>query len=745
MNAMSSATRKTILLIDDEGVMHELTRAYLEKVGFRLLAAFDGPSGLELAVREHPDLILLDYMMPGMNGEEVFKQLMTDERFTALRNTPVIILTARGTSELSRLELLERGISAYLQKPFGLRELSNVIENVFVIHDISRRNVQLRSEVESTRDHLELMLRTAPLGIFSTDAKGFIKEINPPLCRLLGYEDPSDLLGVNILEDEALQSTFLRTGTAHVLEEGAPWQMRGLNFVEPSSRRAILNIHCVPLRSAEGLIAGGVGVVEDITDREKSDYQLRRLHTIGLAMQLAIDLDELLHLILTSITAGQAMGFSRAMIFLSAEQGTLLQGKMGVGPATAEDASRIWEALADEHISLEEFLEKYGKRKPDAHDAFDARVRAQRLTLMAEGCDFVSTIKKMQPYRGLPNAPKCLSCKKFLEALELQDFIAVPLVAKGKLIGLIIADNLYGTTQPIHNELVVQLELFARQAALAIEKADAYERLEEEKAKLEKAYSELKETHLRLVHSERLATVGKMAAHVAHEIRNPLVTIGGFARSLFKKAHDNEATEKIAGIIAEETMRLEKILANVLNFTRLPKPTFQPADLNKIASEACALLHDEALRQRIRLELRQTPLPTMMLDISQINQAMLNLMRNSMQSIGEPRSDDLKERGTITIATSVCMQGRVCLEVRDTGAGIPPDVLENMFNPFFTTKPQGIGLGLAITRQIINEHGGQIEVTSTLGRGTTFFIYLPINNAELEAQVSATSAVTSAV
>lgn len=737
---MPSATPKSILFIDDDSVMHELARAHLEKYGYRLLAALDGPSGLEAAVRASPDLILLDYMMPGMNGEEVFSELMTNARYADLRHTPVIMLTARETSELSRSELLERGISAYLQKPFGLRELSNVIANVFIIHDIRRRNVQLRSEVESTRDHLELMLRTAPVGIFSTDANGVIKEINPPLRRLLGYEDPADLLGVNIFEDEDLQSTFLRAGTAHVLQKGTPWQMRGLNVVEPGNRRAILNIHCVPLRSADGLITGGVGVVEDITEREKSDYQLRMLHTIGLAMQSAMDLDELLHLILTSITAGQAMGFSRAMIFLSDAPGTLLDGKMGVGPATAEDASRIWEALAEEHISLEAFLEKYGRRKPEPHDAFDLRVRAQRLALTAEGCEFVSAIKKMQPYRGLPNQAKCSSCKKFLEALELQDFIAVPLVAKDKLIGLIIADNLYGTAQPIHNELIAQLELFARQAALAIEKADAYKRLEEEKAKLEGAYGELQETHVRLIHSERLATIGRMAAHVAHEIRNPLVTIGGFARSLFKTARGNEAIEKIAGIVAEETMRLEKILANLLNFTRLPKPTFQPVDLNKIVREACALLRNEALQQRIRLELKLGPLPTMMLDGVQIKQALLNLLRNGMQSIAAPRPEESKERGTVSIATSVRADQRVCLEVRDTGSGIPPDVLENMFNPFFTTKPQGSGLGLAITRQIINEHGGQIEVSSTPGRGTAFFIYLPVQNTELGASVAAAPA-----
>jgi len=604
---MPPVTPKSILLIDDEDNMHQLTHAHLEKAGFRVFDAYDGPSGLELALRESPDLILLDHLMPNMNGEEVFKQLSTDERFTELRNVPVIVLTGQGATESSRVSLIERGVAAYLQKPFGLRELSDVIDNVFVIQDIRRRNKQLRAE------------------------------------------------------------------------------------------------------------------------QEKSNYRLRMLHSIGLAMQSAIDLDELLHLILTSITAGQAMGFSRAMIFLCDAQGASLQGKMGVGPVSAEEAGRIWPALANENLALEAFLEKYGKRKPEANDAFDGRVRAQRLILAGEPCEFINAIKKTQTYRGIPGAARCDACSTFLEALELKEFIAAPLVAKDTLIGLIIADHLYGVRQPIHDELIVQLELFARQAAMAIEKADAYQRLEEEKAKLERAYGELKATHLQLVHAERLATVGKMATQVAHEIRNPLVTIGGFARSLIKKAQGNEAIEKIAGVIAEEALRLEIILADVLNYTRLPKPIFQQADLNKIVRDVCALLSEEARRQRIRIALQLAPLPLLRLDSGQINQVLHNLLRNAMQSFGETRPDDAEGRGTIACATRMMADERVCLEVTDTGAGIPPEVLDNMFDPFFTTKPQGTGLGLPITLQIINEHGGQIEVTSKVGSGTTFFVYLPMS------------------
>jgi hypothetical protein len=599
---MPSAKPKCILLIDDDKFMHEMAHAHLEKAGYRLVDAYDGPTGIELARRELPDLILLDYVMPGIDGEEVFRQLTTDERAPALRTIPVIMLTGR-QMDGTRLSLLERGVSAYLQKPFGLRELSDIIDNVLVVHEIRRRS-------------------------------------------------------------------------------------------------------------------------------EKSDYQLRMLSSIGSAMQSAMDLDELLHLILTSLTAGQALGFSRAMIFLCNEKRTALEGKMGVGPASAEEAGRIWHELAQENLALEEFLEKYGKRKPRANDTFDRRVRAHQLTLLSEKCVFVSSIKRMQTFRGVAGHETCAECRGFLDALGLKEFVAAPLAARSRLIGLIIADKLYGEAQPIREEVVAQLELFARQAALAIEKADAYFRLEQEKAKLEKAYAELKETHVQLLHAERLAAVGKMTAHVAHEIRNPLVTIGGFARSLLKKAHGNGDVEKSAGIIAEEALRLEKILANVLAFTRLPKPVFQMADLNKILRDICALFGEEAQRRRIRLNLQLNDVPLLRLDVGQINQAVQNLLRNGMQSFGDARGGAAPERCCVTIATGVESGQQVCLKICDTGAGMPPDVLDNIFDPFFTTKPEGTGLGLPITRQIISEHGGRIEVTSAVGKGTSFFVYLPIKDID---------------
>jgi hypothetical protein len=407
------------------------------------------------------------------------------------------------------------------------------------------------------------------------------------------------------------------------------------------------------------------------------------------------------------------------MIFLIDSSGLYMTGRMGVGPADGQEAHRIWEALSEEHIPLEEFLEKYGKRRPDEKNVFNNRVRAQKLLLTAEDSDFVATIRRKRTYRGRPQQPVCERCRQFFERLELRDFIAAPLVAKNRLVGMIIADNLYNNQQPIEDELVGLLEIVASQAAQAIEKADAYLRLEKEKHKLERAYKELQATHDRLVHAERLATIGNMAAHVAHEIRNPLVAIGGFARSLIRQTQNDSAIQSIAEIIAEEVQRLENILANVLHFTKNPKPSFQLADLNEIVNDAGALLLTEAEQHNVKLIKTLAPdLPKLLLDPIQINQMLVNLMRNGIQSISD--------YGVVEVATQFLAPDSVLLIVRDTGSGIPANVKENVFNPFFTTKPDGTGLGLAICQQIVNDHGGQIKVDSQVGNGTVFSINLPV-------------------
>ena len=230
--------------------------------------------------------------------------------------------------------------------------------------------------------------------------------------------------------------------------------------------------------------------------------------------------------------------------------------------------------------------------------------------------------------------------------------------------------------------------------------------------------TENKEMEDRVVQSERLAAVGNTVTHIAHEIKNPLLIIGGFARQLLRvPGLDDKARQKLT-IMAEEVSNLEKMVAEMRDFVRRPPAVRQPGRLETPLSEALALFQDTFSENHIKVKrLEATPLPELNFDARQILQVLINLFKNALEAM--PRG------GEITVTTRA-RGGSVEVVVADTGEGMPPEVAANIFQPYFTTKAKGTGLGLAISQNIVQEHGGALTVESTPGRGTAFTIRLPL-------------------
>ena len=232
---------------------------------------------------------------------------------------------------------------------------------------------------------------------------------------------------------------------------------------------------------------------------------------------------------------------------------------------------------------------------------------------------------------------------------------------------------------------------------------------------LNEARSDLEKSRSELLHSERLAAIGNAVAHIAHEVKNPLMTIGGFAKLIEKKPQNIEKTKEFAGIILKESSRLERMLSEVMEFSKPVNSKREVQSLNKIVQEAMNT-HGTQVPEGISLDLDLDPTtPDVLVDAGPMEQIILNLVRNSVEAMGS--------KGTISIKTRP-HQGGSMLVVQDTGPGIPDDIREQVFEPFFTTKKKGNGLGLAICRQIVNEQGGMIHVDSAPGKGTTFVIQI---------------------
>jgi PAS domain S-box-containing protein len=224
------------------------------------------------------------------------------------------------------------------------------------------------------------------------------------------------------------------------------------------------------------------------------------------------------------------------------------------------------------------------------------------------------------------------------------------------------------------------------------------------------------QTQLREV--EQMTGIGQMAANVAHEIRNPLIALGGFARQLHEALDKDDPRREYTSIMLEEVTRLEQILREQLTLERHLQPVLAPVDINQILRDVWKLLSHGMLSSSVRLIGNLADgLPLTMGDANQLKQAFLNVIGNSVQS--------MPDGGRIEVTTEQMGQ-RITITVADNGPGIPKDVMNKLFVPFFTTRKSGSGLGMPVTRRIVENHGGTIEVTSEVGKGTTVLISLPL-------------------
>jgi len=224
-----------------------------------------------------------------------------------------------------------------------------------------------------------------------------------------------------------------------------------------------------------------------------------------------------------------------------------------------------------------------------------------------------------------------------------------------------------------------------------------------------------------LLRAERLAAVGRISAQITHEIRNPLNAIGLNAELLAEELSAADVSTEARGLvqaIGREVDRLNAVSEEYLRFARLPKPAFALEDLNEIVSGLAEFLRPEMVASRVELELSLAGgLPPVRADEGQLRAALMNLLRNSREA--------MPQGGSISLATCLTEDGSVDVEVRDSGAGIPSEELPRIFDPFYSTKEKGTGLGLAFTQQVVQEHGGIIRCESVPGSGTLFAFRLP--------------------
>ena len=331
-------------------------------------------------------------------------------------------------------------------------------------------------------------------------------------------------------------------------------------------------------------------------------------------------------------------------------------------------------------------------------------------------------------FGGLLAAVQIPSAAAYLTAQDLfSDLLTVSLALLGgaALIGLIWA---YQLTSPIKRlakatEVVGQgqfdVEVSTRSHDEIGALADSFNHMAKGLKDRDEA---LDAAQVQLVQSEKMAAFGQLGAGIAHEVKNPLAGILGYAQLSLRKAEEGTPVHTNLQLIEKETKRCKTIIENLMKFTRQEKAILEPTDINRVIEDAIAIVDHQLSINRVKIVKNLAgDLPQIMASANQIQQVLMNLMINAQQALdGEP--------GRVGIMTSNRQGKWVEIIVKDTGPGMPEEVKAHIFEPFFTTKPagKGTGLGMSVSYGIIRDHQGEIRVVSEPGQGATFIIILPI-------------------
>jgi hypothetical protein len=429
--------------------------------------------------------------------------------------------------------------------------------------------------------------------------------------------------------------------------------------------------------------------------------ELMLLSIISQSFFQPFSLEDNLLVILTALTSGSGVGFNRAMLFL--KQGDRLKGEMWLGPRSAEEAGLIWEVLSTPGIGYVEIVEHNRALVSKNEDTLSARLKGLVYAADDESAlipAYAACRKEILLVRQASNEP--LVDRRFLNVIGIEEFLCIPLLARDDVVGEIILDNAI-TRTPISAADIKLAGICGLMAGNYIYSATL---------------------HRKLLDVEKMAAMGELAMFVTHQLRNPIVAIGGFTEQLLKPDVPEEKRVRNLTIIRDEIRRLEDIIYQMGHFLKvsLKEPVYfdpGPAIAGVLGSPE---IQTKARGYDLNVKLEPC-LPEILCDPTSFGEVVRNLLDNAFDAT--PPGGAVSVRGYRKNASAFV------LSVRDTGRGVTNPDKEQLFRPFFTTKEKGMGLGLPFTKRVMDTCGGKIEVQSRAGKGALFKLIFLSREREL--------------
>jgi two-component system NtrC family sensor kinase len=669
---VEQSTGSTLLIVDDDISAREGLRSIFEKAGHQTIAVPDAPAALQLLQKQPCDLVLVDVELPDVDGLALCRLLRAQP---ALRQLPLVVFSAND-SEGRKVEAFTAGADDYIVKPSSPGELLSRINSHL---SVAQRESELRGsnrELSFLADLGRGLLRTLEPEQVARRVAGAILEGTKAAQSACAIRDSHDGLSVCVFDYEgsAGNSDLIN------LRRLEKWlkSPQSANSVRLTNPREFLFHNSE--HAAEYLVPIGFG--------EKNSGALL------VAFANAADASDSDCRLIDAAAQQAAFAAQISRLYLTARDSAVtLAEEVDRRAAEAEMQQRFTEAIIDAlPLSLYAIDRNYGivawnrnrelgelglpKGEVLGKNIFQVLTKQSRELLLGEFSNVFATgeIHRVEQETATADG----DTNHWLIS-------KIPMRA--------------GETDKVSHVIAVGENITARvNAGRAVARA------------------------------EKLAAVGRLAAGVVHEINNPLATIAACAESLEKRIEegafgdspDAEDLREYLGLIRDEAFRCKSITNGLLDFSRLRSGQRVPLNVSELIKATARLVTHQQRGDNIKIEIETAEdLPLVLGDAGQLQQAVVALSTNAI--------DAMPDGGTLTLR-AVRLGSRVLIEVKDTGIGIPTENLTKIFDPFFTTKDvgKGTGLGLAVCYGILSDHGGRLDVRSTVGAGTTFVITLPV-------------------
>ena len=454
---------------------------------------------------------------------------------------------------------------------------------------------------------------------------------------------------------------------------------------------------------------------------DNKTLEVRFLHELGSVLQSSVDLEEVLSVALTAITAGKGFGMNRAFLLLIDRDLALLHGYLAIGPRNYEEANQVWNEIAGNDMDLQTLAQSFRLNKLTSERAKFHDILA-RLTvpLSDTGHILVKALDSKHPvliedafhHEGMD--------MELAHLLGVDTFLLMPLISRNRRVGMIIADNCI-PRRTITAEDMRSLENFAFPVAFAIERASLYDRLQLELNRATEAGNKLKEQQEVIVKMEKMALVGRITSSIAHSIRNPLMIIGGFARSILKNTPASDPKRDFIESIVGEARQLEGVLDEILNYTDMLYPTRDFWDANQLMESAIRDTSDRLHAWGCESTFHPgSALPPVFIDYKQVSYCLRTMIISDI---------DGHEGGKIDISTYADGES-VIVHAVDTSVRLSQDALDAMLIPFSTTLELGNGLGLALCKTMLEKQGIPFNARLLPDKGVEYIISLPTRKEE---------------